>query len=234
MRVLKMVPYFKEKSFFMIFLLYFIFDFFLGTRSQSPMSFNFSFLFIGIIALAHNESYFRLSLYLFIGQMIYASVFFELVNPLNFIFSFLLTAIFSPLFIMIVINNFLPSFSINELFVQYAIRLFNLLVQLSSELISPIGDIIPSLFLIIGIFLFLQNHKKWGSLFLFVHSPNTLNLKPIHFKQSLYTYQTIHFLNKEQIERTYYSRGSRVVEFKNKRVCRFKTLLYGDKKKMLL
>jgi hypothetical protein len=163
--------------------------------------------------------------------MIYASVYYELVNPLSFIFSFFFTATFSPLFILIVINNFLPEFFFIEFFIQHLIKLFDLLIQSSSMLISPVGDIIPSLFLILGTFLFLQNKKIWGGLFLYLHSPNALNLRATHFKQSLYTYQTIHFINNQDIRRTYYSRGSRVVEFKNNRVCRFKTLLYGDKKK---
>tara|TARA_B100000925_G_C22008498_1_gene474848 strand:- start:4248 stop:4979 length:732 start_codon:yes stop_codon:yes gene_type:complete len=226
-----MSPFFKDTSFVFIFFLYFFFDFFFGTRMYSPMSYNFSFLFIGVIALAQNESYLKLSIYLFIGQMLYANVFIQSVNPLSFIFSFSLTALFSPIFILIMIENFLPQIDILEFISNFVVINFNEIVQLSYKLIGPVGDLIPSLFLIISCYLFAQNKKYPAIFFLFIHSPNTLNLSPLKFRQSFYTYQTTYQINKSQIKKAYYSRGTKVVEFKNGRVCRFYTYLYGDKKK---
>jgi hypothetical protein len=231
MKAIKMVPFFKKIPFVFIFFFYFFIDYFLGTRSYSPMSYNFSFLFIGVILLAHKESYLKLSLYLFIGQMLYACVFKQTVNPLSFIFSFSLTALFSPIFILIMTENFLPKLSYLETMTNFFTRNFNELVQLSFKLISPVGDLIPSIFLILSCYLFIQNKKFSAIFFLLIHSPNTLNLSQSRFRQSFYTYQTTYFINKSQVKKTYYSRGSNVVEFKNNRICRFKTYLYGDKKK---
>ena len=197
-----MFPYFKKTTFSFIFFFYFFIDYFFGTRELSPMSYNFSFLFIGVIALAHNESYLKLSLFLFIGQMLYACVFLQTVNPLSFIFSFSLTALFSPLFILIMIENFLPK---KILFLEevsnFFVRTFNEIVQFSFNLISPFGDLIPSIFLIISYYLFTQNKKHSAIFFLLIHSPNALNLSPSLFRQSFYAYQTAYYVDQSNIKK---------------------------------
>ena len=231
MKAIKMIPPFKKTTFSFIFFFYFFIDYFFGTRELSPISYNFSFLFIGVIALAHNESYLKLSLFLFIGQMLYACVFSQTVNPLSFIFSFSLTALFSPLFILIMIENFLPKILFLEEVSNFFVRAFNEIVQFSFQLISPIGDLIPSIFLIISCYFFTQNKKYSAIFFLLIHSPNALNLSPSLFRQSFYAYQTAYHVDQSNIKKSYYSRGSRVIEYKNNRVCRFKIYLYGDKKK---
>ena len=231
MKFIKLLPLFKDLKFIHIFLIYFLFDYFLGTRTNSPMSFNFSFLFIGIIACAANESYLKLSLYLFLGQMIYCSIFFTKLNPLSFLFSFSLTAIFSPFFILTALENFLPKFEILLSVTDFFIIFYDQMVQFCFNLISNVPEIIPTLALACAIFCFLNSKKRLGILLILLYSPNTLNISSGRFKQGLYTFQTSYYMNKNQIKRTYMKRGKKHVEFKNKRICRFTVYQYGESKK---
>ena len=52
-----------------IFFAFFIFDFLIGTYSMSPMSWTFSFLFLGIVFHTYQKSFLQFSLYLFSGQL---------------------------------------------------------------------------------------------------------------------------------------------------------------------
>ena len=230
MKFLKLLPVFKEFNFIHIFFFYFALDFFFGTRPHSPMSFAFSFLFIGVIATSSQESFLKLSLYLFIGQMIYASIFFTKINPLSFIFSFSLTALFSPLFMLITLENFLPKIYLFESLVNFLVDHYNELVIISFKVIYPFGEMIPSLLLCLSLFLFLNKRKKLGILFLSLHSPGVLNLSSSHYRQGLYIYQTNYFINKKSVKKSYIRRGQLYLHFFNGRICRLKMYQYGNTK----
>ena len=86
---LKMVgtvlSYFKIRiDYFYLFLLVFTYEFLLGNYKNSPLSFAYSFLFIGIVFTSFKRSYLDFSLALFAGQIMAAVVGVQEINLLSF------------------------------------------------------------------------------------------------------------------------------------------------------
>ncbi|WP_127718424.1 hypothetical protein [Halobacteriovorax sp. HLS] len=85
-----------EIDFFYIFLVSFFFDFLFGTYRYSPLSFTFSFLFIGVLLSTPKSSFILISF--FIANLIITFFFHTQLNILGFILGFLITTVFSLIF----------------------------------------------------------------------------------------------------------------------------------------
>lgn len=81
----------------------------LGHYSENPLSYVYSFQFWGIIFL-YEKSKLKLIFYLFLSQLFLAYLSNTYISPLGIIVNPFVTAIFSPLFPLLIINNYLSSF----------------------------------------------------------------------------------------------------------------------------
>lgn len=122
----------KYFSYFSIFILTFSIDFLFGTYHESPVSFIYSFLFLGIIfsISPHPKLFFFLGL--LSGQVLIN--FFQL-TPINFLGSILglfLTAIFAFIF-PVIFCSFIFAFIFPTTLGEFSIRYFNLLVDISYQ-----------------------------------------------------------------------------------------------------
>ncbi|MBT3585274.1 MAG: hypothetical protein HN509_10220 [Halobacteriovoraceae bacterium] len=87
-----------KHSSFTVFLLVFLLDFSFGSFKSSPLSWIYSFLFLGIIFSSRQRSATTLALQLFGGQLLIAYFQVSSITYIGFIFGFLSTALFGLLF----------------------------------------------------------------------------------------------------------------------------------------
>lgn len=90
---------------FYIFILSFLIDFIFGTYRQNPMSFTFSFLFLG--SLLSNSKITSIALSFFTANILLSLFFYTQVSSIGFFLGFFLTTIFSLLFPFIFISYWL-------------------------------------------------------------------------------------------------------------------------------
>lgn len=123
----------KYFSSIQIVLIVFLFDFFFGTKSYSPLSYALSFFFIGIFSLQTSKPKFSLYYHLFIGQCIVAYVFNNQISISNIILSPIYTGFFSLLYPLLSLNLvFINSFNYSELIIEVLILVLNLFYKAAS------------------------------------------------------------------------------------------------------
>lgn len=115
-----------------IVLIVFLFDFFLGTKKFSPLSYALSFFFIGIFSLQNSKSKLSLYYHLFVGQCLIAYLFDNPISLLNLIVSPIFTAIFSFLYPLLSLNLIFLSFvNYSEIIIESLMIFFDFLYKLS-------------------------------------------------------------------------------------------------------
>jgi competence protein ComEC len=120
-------------DFFYIFMASFIFDFFFGTFKHSPLSYSFSFLFIGSLLTTKKTQFIPISF--LTANLLISFFFYQSVNLLGFILGFGITAIFSLLFPFIFLGYW-PSAIIKVDLTAPFINILESLVFISSKLAS--------------------------------------------------------------------------------------------------
>ncbi len=136
---------------FVLFLITFFLDFFIGTYSYSPLSFVYSFLFLGIIFSFINKNKLALPFALLGGQIIISYFQNSSLPVLGFVFGFLLTSFFSLLFPLWFIYFFIPWPILTNL-VSITLKLYFYLVNISAQLSLFFGNYystIPLILLVI-------------------------------------------------------------------------------------
>lgn len=134
-----------QRDTFKVFVISFLWDFFLGTYSISPLSFSYSFLFLGIIISFQNRPKLYLPLALFGGQII-TQFFTDIpLTTTGFIWNFALTSLFSFLYPFFFIIFLFPKIPFSE----ELIHLFYQFVSVSSDTAVSIGSFMATFNLII-------------------------------------------------------------------------------------
>ena len=130
---------------FTIFILSFTWDFFLVTYHLSPMSFAYSFLFLGIIISFTDSPKLYLPLAPFGGQIITQFLSPFPLTTTGFFWNFLLTGLFAFLYPFYFILYWIPGFPLGEKVVEF----FYFLVATSPELALSLGTFMPTLNLVL-------------------------------------------------------------------------------------
>ncbi len=231
MHMLKMLPH--QLSNQQIFFIFFTFDFFWGTYSMSPMSWSYSFLFLGIVFHTYQKSFLHFSLYLFSGQLL-ASIFsYQEIYPLSFFPSFVLTALFTPVFSVSFIDNFFSFIGINFLtpLNNLFINTFNYLVMFTNNILIHTFSVKPEITTLLFTFGILIKNKKVIFLSLLLTSGRIYNLPDSRARQSAYEFQNDFYFKQKIIKSSRDKRGTIKIEFDNSRRCSLKLLNYGKQKK---
>jgi competence protein ComEC len=155
---------------FQLFITSFIIDFFIGTYSSSPLSFSYSFLFLGIIMAVSEDKVTRLPFALLGGQVIIAyfqQSYLSFVGSfLGFGLTFIFTFFFPPLFILFWLELVSPL-----LVSEYLVLIYWKLVLFCSNVSSYLGEFEVSIwmvFLIIILSIKLKFHYLKYIVLLFV------------------------------------------------------------------
>ena len=133
---------------FWIFLGVFALDFAFGTYRASPLSYSFSYLFLGIIFSIKDSPKIYWPWALLGGQILAAYCFETPLTHLGFAFGFCLSALFALLFPIIALNRLLPWFNFSEM----ALEAFAWLVSLCAEISASSGFFHPEATLILLVF----------------------------------------------------------------------------------
>ena len=215
------------------FFIFFIFDFFFGTYKQSPLSWTFSFLFLGIVFHCYKKSFLSFSLYLFSGQLLAAIFSYQKIYPLSFLPSFIITAIFTPVFITTFFDNFLNLVGLNLLnpLSEGILYLFNEIVIFTNYFLEKTFTIKPEIFALTFVFGLLFQSKKIIFLSLLLNSSRIYNLPDSRARQSAYILQHDIFFNDSPTKIKINKQGSIRMTFPNKRQCSLKFFNYGKTKK---
>lgn len=160
----------KKPSLFLIFLISFIWDFLIGTYQLSPLSFSYSFLFLGIILSYCDRPKLFLPLALYGGQIIaqYLSPF--PLTTTGFFWNFALTSIFGLFYPIFFITYWFPSIPFGET----SINLFYSMVSNSNEIAMALGTVMPTLNMVILCLYFSIGGRKTviiGLLLIFTSTP---------------------------------------------------------------
>ena len=124
----------------------------IGSYNQSPLSFTYSFLFLGMICSLQNQSKYKLPFALFGAQLIVSYYQGDPIYWGNIIVSPFLTAIFSLAFPLIFISYFIP-FSWGLL--EWALKWFIQLVDWGDTVASTFGEVVGTPILIGAVLLFI-------------------------------------------------------------------------------
>ena len=210
-----------RRNFFHLFLLTFFLDFIVGNFKYSPLSFIYSFLFLGIIA-ASSLSGKRAIYALFGGQIIVGFFDLKAMAYSGFLFGFILTGIFSiffPIFFLFYWSlSFFP-FNWGGLFVAF----FWNLVEICSKMAEKTGFFHSSLPLVLAVFITSLNigylKKILFAFLLIIHSEPLFNLSHSSFMkispEGLFT-PPLYLPDVKKIHRT--RRGYKII-FKSNDVC---------------
>jgi len=215
---------------FLVFLMTFFLDFLFGTYQYSHLSFIYSFLFLGIILSSNKSNLHWLPFNLLGGQIIIASLSFKSLTITGFLFSFILTSIFSFIFPVLFF-----SFWLGELFffspVLSLVSFYDQLVLLCANISLLIGSYIPSLWLLLSIIILnfpaFKGKKRLIIILIFLHAAPILNLPRTSFIQGkrMHTFMPREeHLNIDYIKRT--RRGYKVV-YDNGRRCLVKIYIHS-------
>jgi hypothetical protein len=142
-------------SIFKLFCFTFLYDFFLGSYEKSPLSFAYSFIFLGVL-LSFNTFNWKIVLSLITAQMILAISMDQTINLAGSIFGFMITALFS-LFFPLLIFTFSLFPLIGNLISEFLIGCFLQLINYSYLLSLPFPNLKVSLEIIFFILIILSN-----------------------------------------------------------------------------
>ena len=131
-----------------LFLGVFALDFLFGTYRASPLSYSFSYLFLGIIFSIKDSPKTYWPWALLGGQILAAFCFDTPLTHLGFIFGFFLTGFFALIFPLIALNRLLPWFNFSEMVVD----LFARMVSLASDISVASGHFHPEITLVLLVF----------------------------------------------------------------------------------
>ncbi len=215
---------------FIVFLMTFFVDFLFGTYQYSHVSFIYSFLFLGIIMSSNKSNIHWLPFNLLGGQIIIASLTFKSLTIAGFLFSFILTSIFSFLFPV-----FFFCFWLGKIYffspVLSLVNFYDQFVLLCANISLFIGSYQPSLWLLLPIiilnFSIFKSKKILIFILIFLHSSPILNLPRTSFIQgkSMHTFMPREeHINIDYIKRT--RRGYKVV-YDNGRRCLVKIYIHS-------
>ena len=138
-----------------MFLGVFAFDFLVGTYRSNPLSYSFSYLFLGIIFSLKTYPKIYWPFALLGGQILAAFSFETPLTHLGFAFGFTLTGIFALIFPLLALNRLLPWFNFSETVASA----FAGLVSLLAEISSASGFFHPEITLVLLVFAL-----SWGKL----------------------------------------------------------------------
>jgi len=209
---------FPKLSWFKIFLITFLIDFNFGTFKYSPLSFCFSFLFLGLIFSLEGRPKIYLPLVLFTGQVLVAFFWSSLVNPMSLFLGQFLSFIFSFLFPIFFVGFWFPL----KIFL-FPLDLFLDSVLFSAKLAKNFFNFYVTLDILI-LFLFICSNLRLKTkvliltFFIGVYPPNIFNLEPKYFKRKKRSdfYLVEEKRNIERIKRT--RRGYKIT-YKNGFTC---------------
>lgn len=199
------------------FLLSFGLSFLMGNYHQSPLSFSYSFLFLGMICALEKEPKYKIPLALFGAQLIVSFFQGEGVFWTNVVISPVLTAIFSLVFPLIFFTYFIPP---TWEVLEGMLKLFVNLVELCGDGAQHFGVVVGTP-LLVGGFILLMGSKSLKTKGLIVgtvlslHCGELYNLPPSSFKKIRGAPATS-YGKLERIRRT--KRGF-VVKYANGRTC---------------
>lgn len=208
----------KKDNVFLVFILIFFFDYLFGTYQLSPLSFTFSFLFIGTILSQLDKPYFSILGPLFGAHLIISYFHLTPLFPLGFLLGFLLSLIFSmvfPLFIIIYIFNLE--------FLDFIVTGFVNLIYYFSNCYNILGSFYSSLALVFITFIlsskwkFKWKKKLWLIAFL-LHSEPLLNLAPKSYSKKI-SYNLSKDKERENIKKIKRNRAGFRIDYRDGLIC---------------
>ena len=216
---------FKIPNYF-LFLIVFIIDFFVGTYSSSPMSFVFSFLFLGIIfSICDSENKIVLPFALLGGQVIISYFMGTHLTYLGFLFGFLLTALFSFVFPIFLFYFFIP-WIVPKFFLKSLMTVWYNLLVYCGKIVENSGYYYSNIPLILAVILLSMRinakYKKYALIVLLVISSDpimNLEYRQILKKKSDYNIERVPFEEVKSMKLL--SKTIRVKTITN-RTCRFR------------
>lgn len=126
---------------FSIFLITFLIDFFIGTYKDSPLSFCYSYIFLGCIMACLNRSGFVLLSTMVGGQIIAAFLNQQSVYLPSLLFNFLLSSMFTLLFPVLLLAIAIPS--LGNWIIPYAMGSYHWLVNFLANILGAKGNAYP-------------------------------------------------------------------------------------------
>ena len=145
----------KRFSIFTLFLMTFALDFIFGSFQQSPLSFVYSFIFLGTL-LSFKKINFKLLLGLFTGQLILAMFLKQEINLLGPFMGFFMTSLFTFLFPVLLVS-FVFFNVIGTLPAEFLLKLFLKLIDLCIQISTLMPECKINFAIIIIMLLILSN-----------------------------------------------------------------------------
>ena len=162
----------------------------IGHYSESPLSYIYSFQFWGAIFLYGNKKI-KLIFYLFLSQLFLGYLSNTYISPLSIIVNPLVTAVFSPLFPLLILNNFLPSFLQFNSLINWCLDVFHSSIFLINRMdFFPLMTASP-ITLVLLIFILKSRNKFLLIFFLFTVQLESRPKKFITTKKVLYSPQSM-------------------------------------------
>lgn len=210
-------PFKIKIDYFYLFIGSFVFDFFFGTFKHNPLSFSFSFLFLGTLLSCTKTSSLLVSF--FVANIFVSFFFYQDVNILGFAFGFFITTVFSFLFPFIFLLYWPSSFIGIDLSSPF-IYIIKLLVETSSNISKLFPSVEIGLIGLIFVFIFSCNRRMvFLSLALLFSSCRIYNVP--HNRIRSKTYDSDEVLKNGQIQKQ-----KQIFETKE-RICRRRIILNG-------
>ena len=213
--------YLKKENLYWVFIITFFIDGIFGTYKNSPLSFTYSFLFIGTILSAEKKPYSSLILPLFGAHIIIS--YFQLTHlyPMGFLLGFLLTTLFTFTFPVLLIIYFL-----NIEWLEFIVEGLLDVIIFSSKFHNLFGSFDSSLAFIFFVLVLstkwkLKESKILWTLVLLLHSGPILNLpKRKYSKKSFYNLKPDR--EKENIKKIKRTKSGYKVNYYDGLICYYK------------
>lgn len=204
---------------YIIFILVFGLDFLFGTYSKSPLSFSYSFLFLGILIALWDKGKIQLIAGLAGGQLIISLIQFEYFYPNAPILNFFLSSLFTFLFPVLAIGLILKGFP-SPAFYESICGWYLSIVERSSELLSSQFALSPSfIFFLILILLSLSGPKKWHLILLLLVPGSLLNSPLDNYQKELFGKYKSDQIFASPLKRVVRTAFGEIVYFKNGGKC---------------
>ncbi|MBG08800.1 MAG: hypothetical protein CME68_08580 [Halobacteriovoraceae bacterium] len=217
----------KQIDNFYLILFTFLIDAIRGSFFESPLSFCYSFIFLGLLFCYDDFNPQRIFFYFFGAQVILAFFSLDLFSIFGLFFGFLLTYLFSFLFPFWLPIFFIPmkiqSILGITFLIEKSISLFVKSILFLNDIVFEFNFFFSSLPLILSVLLCSYKLQTKIKLYLFttlilLHSNPLLNFPISTFQKPLYPVNYKN-LKKNKIDSVYFNRGRVIIIFKNGKRC---------------
>lgn len=202
---------------FHIFIITFIIDYIFGGYQKSPLSYSYSFLFLGVILSSKNFKKLQIIAALFGGQIILSYFQSTEVFYIAPLLGNIITITFTLMFPVIFISYWIiPYITFHVPIIEFLIKLLWWLISISDDIIRASGSFYPNIFILITIIILslkIKNSKKIAFIFLsyFLEFTPVFNIPYSRYK---YTRATINDINSIKVNSVIYKLSPNNIKIK--------------------